>query len=121
VLVVDDNHDAVEMLALMMRSQGHTVAVAFDGLGALDEASRFHPQVVLLDIGMPGMDGYEVAKQLRARESTKSSIILAVTGYGQPEDRMRAEEAGFTDHITKPVNAESLIAKLKTHMANAPQ
>jgi signal transduction histidine kinase/ActR/RegA family two-component response regulator len=117
VLVVDDNHDAVESLALLMRLEGHTVAVAFDGVAALAEAARFQPQVVLLDIGMPGMDGYQVARELRAREPTKSTVIVALTGYGQPEDRARSDAAGFTDHLTKPVNPESLMAVLKAHTA----
>jgi signal transduction histidine kinase/ActR/RegA family two-component response regulator len=119
VLVVDDNHDAAETLAAIMSLKGHTVATAFDGATALEEASRFQPQVVLLDIGMPGMNGYEVARELRAREGTRSTIIVALTGYGQPEDRARAAEAGFTDHLTKPISPENLLALLKTHLSNS--
>ena len=117
VLVVDDNHDAVETLALLMRLEGHNVAVAFDGANALAEAAKFQPQVVLLDIGMPGMDGYQVAHELRAREPKRSMVILALTGYGQPEDRARAEAAGFTGHLTKPVPPELLFAALRAHSA----
>jgi len=119
ILVVDDNHDAAETLAVMMSLAGHTVITAFDGATALEEASRFQPQVVLLDIGMPGMNGYEVARELRAREATKSTIIVALTGYGQPEDRALAAEAGFTDHLTKPISAEKLLAVLKTHSSHS--
>jgi signal transduction histidine kinase len=119
VLVVDDNHDAAETLALMMSFQGHTVVTAFDGATALAEAARFQPQVVLLDIGMPGMNGYEVARELRSREVTKSTVIVALTGYGQPEDRARAAEAGFTDHLTKPIIPEKLFALVKTLLTNS--
>jgi CheY-like chemotaxis protein/two-component sensor histidine kinase len=115
VLVVDDNQDAVETLALLMRFEGYTVSTACDGVTALAEATRFKPHVVLLDIGMPGMDGYQVAQQLRVRESS-SMIVIAITGYGQPDDRGRAKAAGFTDHLTKPVHPELLSAALKTHL-----
>jgi len=117
VLVVDDNHDAVETLALLIRLEGHNVAVAFDGVNALAEAAKFQPQVVLLDIGMPEMDGYQVAHELRAREPQRTMVILALTGYGQPEDRARAEAAGFTGHLTKPVPPELLFAALRAHSA----
>jgi len=119
VLVVDDNQDSAETLALLLTLEGHTVATAFDGATALAEAARFQPQLVLLDIGMPGMNGYEVARELRAREATKSTVIVALTGYGQPEDRARAAEAGFTDHLTKPIIAEKLLALVKTHLTNS--
>ena len=116
---MDDNQDAAETLAAMMSLEGHTVATAFDGPTALAEAERFQPQLVLLDIGMPGMNGYEVARELRAREATKSTVIVALTGYGQPEDRARAAEAGFTDHLTKPIIAEKLLALVKAHLTNS--
>jgi CheY-like chemotaxis protein len=118
VLIVDDNQDAVETLALLMSLEGYSVAVAHDGVTALSEAARFQPQVVLLDIGMPGMDGYQVARELRVRVSMKSAIIIALTGYGQPEDRALASAAGFTDHLTKPVDPESLDAVIKAHLHN---
>ena len=117
ILVVDDNHDAAETMAMLLRLEGFTVATAFDGVSALAEAASFQPRIVLLDIGMPGMDGYSVAEELRAREDTMSSIIIAVTGYGQPEDRARVQAAGFTDHLTKPVNPDLLSTVLKTHLA----
>src|SRR5262245_35245 len=117
VLVVDDNEDAVESLALLLSLEGYTVVTACNGVTALAEALRFRPQVVLLDIGMPGMDGYEVARALRAREQTTSMTLIALTGYGQPEDRARAEAAGFTDHLTKPVNPDVLYTRLKAHLA----
>jgi CheY-like chemotaxis protein len=117
VLVVDDNTDAVESLAFLLNLEGYTVSTACDGLSALTEAARFQPDVILLDIGMPGMDGYTVARELRARESTQSVIIVALTGYGQPEDRARAEAAGFTDHLTKPIDPQALNTMLKGYSA----
>ena len=114
VMVVDDNHDAAESLAYLLSLEGHTVDVAYDGVTALSEAAKSHPQVVLLDIGMPGMDGYEVARALRAGESTRLMTIIALTGYGQPDDREHARAAGFDDHLTKPVDTELLIEILRT-------
>jgi CheY-like chemotaxis protein len=114
VLVVDDNYDAAESLAFLLSLEGHTVDVAYDGVSALSEAAKFQPQVVLLDIGMPGMDGYQVARELRAGESTRSMTIIALTGYGQPDDRERASAAGFDDHLTKPVDTELLKEILRT-------
>jgi two-component system CheB/CheR fusion protein len=114
VLVVDDNQDSAESLALLLRLEGHTVAVAFDGITALAEAAKFRPEAVLLDIGMPGMDGYQVVRELRAKEPTKSAVIVALTGYGQPEDRARGKAAGFDDHLTKPVDPSLLMKMLKT-------
>jgi signal transduction histidine kinase/ActR/RegA family two-component response regulator len=116
VMIVDDNHDAVEMLSILLGLEGYEVAVAYDGPSALVEVETFQPQVMLLDVGMPGMDGYEVAKELRAREATKSLIIIALTGYGQPEDRALAKSAGFTDHLTKPVDPKSLSAMLNSYI-----
>jgi signal transduction histidine kinase len=117
ILVVDDNHDAAETMAMILKLEGFTVTTAFDGATALAQAASFEPHVVLLDIGMPGMDGYAVARALRTRENTKSSIIIALTGYGQPEDRTRAQAAGFTDHLTKPVNPDLLSTVLHAHLA----
>jgi signal transduction histidine kinase len=118
VLVVDDNQDAAETLSLLIRLEGYTVAVANDGHAAMAEAATFLPHVVLLDIGMPGMDGYEVARKLRERETSTSIAIVALTGYGQPEDRARAEAAGFTDHLTKPIDPNLLLRVLKTHVTH---
>ena len=117
ILVVDDNHDAADTMAMILSLEGFTVTTAFDGATALAEAASFEPHVVLLDIGMPGMDGYAVARALRARENTKSSIIIALTGYGQPGDQTRAETAGFTDHLTKPINTDLLYTVLHAHLA----
>jgi signal transduction histidine kinase/CheY-like chemotaxis protein len=116
ILVVDDNQDAADTLATLMRLEGHTVEVAFDGPTALSVAAQFQPQVVLLDIGMPVMDGYQVTRELRKREPTKSAVILALSGYGQAEDRERAKAAGFDDHLTKPIDSVLLLSVLKAHL-----
>jgi PAS domain S-box-containing protein len=110
VLVVDDNHDNAGGLSRLLRLLGHDVQVAYDGKGALEAARAHRPEVVLLDIGLPGMDGYEVVKRLRAEECCKDSLIIAVTGYGQPEDLSRSKEAGFDHHLVKPVDYEALMS-----------
>jgi CheY-like chemotaxis protein len=101
--VVDDNVDTAESLALLLRLKGYEVEVAHDGPAALDAATAFEPEAVLLDIGLPGLDGFQVASELRRRRSTASALIVALTGYGQAEDQRRAREAGFDHHLIKPI------------------
>ena len=108
ILVVDDNVDAAVTLAKLLTIWGHEVQVVFDGIAALEAAERMVPDIVLLDIGLPGMNGYEVAKNLRNLPQSKSSLIVALTGYGQSEDRQQAMEAGFDVHMIKPPDAERL-------------
>jgi PAS domain S-box-containing protein len=108
VLVVEDNLDSAEMLAFMLTLRGHEVHVAHSGAEALEAARAFAPQAVLCDIGLPGMNGYEVAMRLRERGEPKPMALIALTGYGQEEDRRRAKEAGFDYHLTKPVEPETL-------------
>ncbi len=108
VLVVDDNLDAADSLASLLSLLGHDVQVAYDGPSALDAVVREHPEVVLLDIGLPGMDRYEVARRLRKTMGQHTVALIALTGYGQAEDRQRAYEAGFDHHLTKPVDPQSL-------------
>jgi two-component system CheB/CheR fusion protein len=103
VLVVEDNLDAAESLATLLRVWGHDVQVAHDGLQALDTARDQRPEVVLLDIGLPGLDGYQVARRLRDDVGLDNSLLVAMTGYGQPEDRRRSREAGIHHHFVKPV------------------
>jgi signal transduction histidine kinase/ActR/RegA family two-component response regulator len=112
ILVVDDNEDAGDTLAEALRDGGHDVRVATDGPGALAVAAEFGPDIVLLDIGLPVMDGYEVARRLRQRTDPRPPRLLALTGYGQEKDRARALAAGFDDHIVKPVNLDDLFARL---------
>jgi PAS domain S-box-containing protein len=112
VLVVDDNHDAAQSLAMMLRVMGHDTQTAFDGLEAIQAAGTFRPDVVLLDIGLPRMDGYEVARQIRRRDWGKTMLLVALTGWGQDEDKERAKAAGFDHHLTKPVDPDTLSTML---------
>ena len=111
VLVVDDNVDAAQTLAMLVQLAGHDVRVAYDGPPALTLAQAFQPQVVLLDLNLPAMDGYEVARKLRERPETHEAVLAAVTGWGQPEDRRRSKDAGFDRHFVKPVDP-NIITKL---------
>jgi PAS domain S-box-containing protein len=108
VLVVDDNRDLAETAAVLLSASGHEVRTAYDGVSAVATAREFHPDVVLLDIGLPGMSGYEVAKQIRASEPRRSMLLVAVTGYGQDADRQRARESGFDRHVVKPLDPATL-------------
>ena len=110
VLVVDDNADAAESLALLLQFAGHDVRVCHEGAAALAEAETFQPEVVLLDIGLPGMDGYEVARRLRAQPDLDKTLLVALTGYGQAEDLCRSRDAGFDRHLVKPADPEVLAA-----------
>jgi PAS domain S-box-containing protein len=110
VLVVDDNIDNATGLSRLLKLLGHDVQVAHDGKDAIEMARAHRPEVVLLDIGLPGMDGYEVARALRAEECCKDSVIIAVSGYGQPEDIRRTKEAGFDHHMVKPVDYDALMS-----------
>ncbi|MBL0419321.1 PAS domain-containing protein [Ramlibacter sp. AW1] len=103
ILVADDNQDAAELLKELVRSQGHEVRTAHDGASALDLARSFVPDLALLDIGMPGMSGYELAKAIREVPQLRSTRLAAITGWGAKEDRERSQEAGFDHHFTKPV------------------
>jgi CheY-like chemotaxis protein len=112
ILVVDDEDDAREMLAELLAAQGHDVRVAPDGEVALREASLAPPEVVLLDIELPGMSGYEVARRLRAEPATSRARLVALTGYAQEADRRNAERAGFDLLMPKPIKLAELSALL---------
>jgi signal transduction histidine kinase len=111
ILVVDDNRDAAEGLAALLRLRGHEVLVAHDGPMALDITATERPSVVLLDIGLPEMDGYEVCRRLR-KQGLADAQIIAMTGYGQERDRQRSKEAGFNTHMVKPVNIGEIVTLL---------
>jgi CheY-like chemotaxis protein len=111
-LVVDDNHDAGDSLAQVLALLGADVRVARDGHEALDTFAEFHPRVVLLDIGMPDMNGYDVARAIRTRFPEAATTLVALTGWGQEEDRKRARDAGFDHHLVKPAEIEALEALL---------
>ncbi|HEV2703878.1 MAG TPA: response regulator [Steroidobacteraceae bacterium] len=108
ILIVDDNRDGAQGLALMLDLEGHDVRTAADGLEALEIAEKFRPHVVLLDIGMPGIDGYETARRLRALPWGESVLLCAQTGWGQEDDKRRARKAGFDRHLVKPVDPDEL-------------
>jgi PAS domain S-box-containing protein len=112
ILVVDDNLDAADSLGMLLRMLGNQVRTARDGLEAVGAAEEFHPDVVLLDIGLPKLDGYEAARRIRAQRGGADMLLVALTGWGQPEDRRRSREAGFDHHLTKPVEFDEMKALL---------
>lgn len=115
VLLVDDNPDSADGLAMLLELQGHETRVAYDGETALESARTFRPHAALLDIGMPHMDGYELARRLRAAPETKDTMLVAMTGWGQEEDLRKGREAGFAHHLVKPFDpsaVEELLADL---------
>jgi CheY-like chemotaxis protein len=114
ILVVDDHVGSATTLATLLRMLGHDVEIAHNGHDALDQAGRFCPRVAILDIGLPDMNGYELAARLRQLAETKDSTLVALTGYGQEEDRRRSAEAGFHHHVIKPVERKTLVAILKS-------
>lgn len=119
ILVVDDNVDAADSLAMLLQVRGDEVRVAYDGLEALEAEVAFRPEVVLLDIGMPKLSGYDVARRLRD-ERGPGILIIAITGWGQEEDRQRARDAGFNFHFTKPVDFEMLLELIDRESPRAP-
>lgn len=108
ILVVEDNEDSRDMLQMLLEARGHTVAVAADGTGGLAALLAGDHDVALLDIGLPGVDGYEVARRVREQVPARATRLIAITGYGQIEDRARALGAGFDDHLVKPVSVHDL-------------
>lgn len=108
VLVVDDNVHAAQSLAVVLQLWGHDVSMAHDGPSALDLAPSYQPEVVLLDIGLPEMDGFRVARRLREHPSLEKIAIIAMTGYAAEEDRRRSTEAGFDRHLVKPLDLDGL-------------
>ena len=119
MLVVDDNVDETESLAMLMRELGHDVRTAHDGPTALEAALDHRPHMVLLDIGLPGLDGYEVAKRMRQQPVLQSAVLVAMTGYGRESDRQRAQEAGFDHHLVKPAYFEQMQRILASVSAKA--
>ncbi len=113
ILVVEDNPDAGAMLCEFLELSGHQVELADSGAAGVRAARAFHPEFVLCDIGLPGMNGFEVAAELRRDPATSSARLIAVTGYGREEDRRRSKEAGFDLHLTKPVDPAKLQALLR--------
>lgn len=108
ILVVDDHRDAARILGLLLDSLGHEVKTANDGQQALDAMSAFRPEIVFLDIGLPSLDGYEVARRVRETPDLRDTKLIALTGWGHDEDRQRTREAGFDHHLVKPVAVKTL-------------
>ena len=112
ILVVDDNHDSADSLAMLMELHGHDVYIAHDGQSALDSAEQYRPDVVLLDIGLPVLNGHDVCRRIRQQPWGQAMVLIALTGWGQDEDRRRSQEAGFDGHLVKPVDQTRLLALL---------
>jgi CheY-like chemotaxis protein len=108
ILVVDDNSDAAESIAVFMRIEGHEVKTVTDAMQALSCIEVFAPQVAIIDIGLPGMNGYELATSIRANKALRTPVMIALTGYGQAEDFDRSREAGFDHHFVKPADLKSI-------------
>jgi CheY-like chemotaxis protein len=105
---VDDNRDAANSLAMLLKLSGHEVHTAHDGLEAVEAADKVRPQVILLDIGLPKLDGYEASRRIRQQRGRDGLVLVALTGWGQEEDRRRSQEAGFDAHMVKPVDYAAL-------------
>ena len=116
VLIAEDNRDAADTLAELLRLFGHTVDIAYNGLQAAEMAEKLHPQVMVFDIGMPGINGYELAHRIRAQAWAQQAFLIATTGWGQVNDRDRALGAGFDMHFTKPVDGLALNAVITAGM-----
>jgi len=114
ILVVDDNRDAAEMLAYLLSSAGHEVQLAYEPSQALSLSNTFRPQIAILDIGLPVMDGYMLAREIRARLESATPVLIALTGYGRDQDKRRSDEAGFAVHLVKPIIAEKLLEAIDT-------
>jgi CheY-like chemotaxis protein len=114
VLIADDNVDAAESLQMWLQMSGHEVHIALDGVRALAAAESLRPHVVLLDLGMPGLSGFEVARRIREQPWGKDIVLVALTGWGQEEDRRKTAEAGFNHHLTKPVPPDAIEELIRT-------
>ncbi len=118
VLVVDDNVDAGDLLHLALSDQGYECAVASDPFDALALATRDVPDVAVIDIGMPGMDGYELARRMRSDPALAGVRLIALTGFGQPSDRARSEAAGFAVHLVTPIDLATMLAAVERVLAS---
>ena len=114
ILVVDDNHDGADTLSMLLRAEGHDIQAAYDGKAAVEVAEAFRPEVVLLDIGLPMMDGYDVCRHLRAQTWATGLVVIALTGWGSAQDRQRAQDAGIDHHLVKPVDPSAIRQVLAT-------
>ena len=120
ILVVDDHPDSAESLVLLLRLKGHDVTLAHDGPTALEAFERSMPELALLDIGLPGLDGFEVARRVRALDPQKKCMLVALTGYGGDRERRMARESGFDEHLVKPVGFDTLLGIVDSLPAPTP-
>ncbi|TCS39308.1 response regulator receiver domain-containing protein [Paucimonas lemoignei] len=116
ILLVDDNVDAAMTTAELLRLLGNEVAVVHDGIAAVDATCSMQPEIVLLDIGLPCIDGYEVAKRIRANADISQPRLIALTGWGQEKDKFASRDAGFDDHLVKPLDLERLLETINKQM-----
>jgi DNA-binding response OmpR family regulator len=116
---VDDNRDSAASLAMLLEAAGNKTREAYDGMEALEAAAEFHPDVVLLDIGLPKLNGFEVCRRMRAEPWGRDMTILAVSGWGQDDDRRKSREAGFDNHMVKPLDYNTLLKMLAEPSAAA--
>jgi len=119
ILVVDDKRDSATSLAILLNLTGHKTHIAHDGLEAVEAAATFRPEVILLDIGLPKLNGYEACRQIRQQPWGKDIVIVALTGWGQDEDRRKSQEAGFDGHLIKPVE-HAVLTKLLAELRPTP-
>ena len=110
--MVDDNHDSATSMCMMLDLMGNETHTAHDGLAAVEAAEEFRPDMILLDIGLPKLNGYDACRRIREQPWSKGMVIVALTGWGQDEDRRRSQEAGFDHHLVKPVDAAEIIRLL---------
>jgi two-component system CheB/CheR fusion protein len=120
ILVADDNRDSADSLALILEFEGHAVVVTYSGQQAIDRGRDGNPDVVILDIGMPDMTGYEAARKIRQEPWGKYALLIAMTGWGQAEDKERARIAGFDQHLTKPIDSSELSLLIVSFMKERP-
>jgi CheY-like chemotaxis protein len=120
-LIVDDNRDSADSMAMWLKLTGNQTHTAYDGLEAVEAAATFRPDAVLLDIGLPKLNGYEVARKIRQQPWGKTMVLVALTGWGQQEDRRQSSEAGFNGHLVKPVDFDDLMKLLAEIVVSAPE
>ena len=119
ILIVDDNRDSADSLAMLLEITGNKTYMAHDGAEALEAVEKYRPEVVLLDIGLPTLDGHEVCRRVRQQPWGKDIIVIALTGWGQEDDRRKSEEAGFNGHLVKPVDYDKLLELLSSLTARS--
>jgi CheY-like chemotaxis protein len=113
ILIADDNRDVLDTFEVMLQMHGHDVATASDGLEVLEKAAAFRPEVIVLDIGMPNLDGFETARRLRQEPWGRDAVLIAVTGWGHEKDKQQSAQAGFNIHLVKPVDANTILKHLE--------